>query len=137
MVSRYRYLYYTLLLLLLLLLLLYYTLYILYLLYIIYNIIYILLYYIYSRKYTKFMITRTLRFCASHNWFCNFKLIGRSPSSCVKQTGVEGSLSPANTIHCPIVGSMLGQRRRRLTNIEPALGQCLVFAGRKGIVTRD
>ena len=57
--------------------------------------------------------TRTLRFCALHNWFCNFKLIGRSPPSCVKQTGVEGSLSPANTIHCPIVGSMLGQRRRR------------------------
>ena len=36
---------------------------------------------------------------------------------------------PANTIHCPIVGSMLGQRRRRWTNIDPALGQCLVFAG--------
>ena len=36
---------------------------------------------------------------------------------------------PANTIDCAIVGSMLGQRRRRWTNIEPALGQCLVFAG--------
>ena len=36
--------------------------------------------------------TRTLRFCALHNWFCDFKLIGRSPPSRVKQTGVEGSL---------------------------------------------
>ena len=60
-----------------------------------------------------FKNTRNLWFCALHNWFCNFKLIGRSPPSCVKKTGVEGSLSPANTIHCPIVGSMLGQCRRQ------------------------
>ena len=68
---------------------------------------------------------------------CRDADIGRSLPTYVKQTGVEGSLSPANTIHCPIVGSMLGQRRRRWTNIEPALGQCLVFAGRQGTVTRD
>ena len=36
---------------------------------------------------------------------------------------------PANTIHSPIVGSMLGQRRRRWPSIEPALSECLVFAG--------
>ena len=72
--------------------------------------------------------------CLPGRWYC----IGRSPPPCVKQTGVEGSLSsPANTIHCPIVGSMLGQRRRRWINIEPALGHCLVFAGRQGTVTRD
>ena len=28
-----------------------------------------------------------------------------------------------------IVGSRLGQRRRRWTNIKPAMGECLVFAG--------
>ena len=28
-----------------------------------------------------------------------------------------------------IVGSMLGQRRRRLPNIDPAMSQRLVFAG--------
>ena len=35
---------------------------------------------------------------------------------------------PANTIHRPNVGTMLGQRRRRWTNIVPALGWCIVFA---------
>ena len=32
-------------------------------------------------------------------------------------------------IQCPIVGGMLGQRRRRCANIPPALGQCIVVAG--------
>ena len=41
----------------------------------------------------------------------------------------DSGRDPANTVQCPIVGSMLGQRRRRWTNIETALGQCLVFAG--------
>ena len=37
----------------------------------------------------------------------------------------------ANTIHdwIGIVGSRLGQRRRQWTNIEPTMGECLVFAG--------
>ena len=35
---------------------------------------------------------------------------------------------PANTRHPPNAGPMLGQRRRRWTNIGPALGGCLVFA---------
>ena len=37
---------------------------------------------------------------------------------------------PANTIHCPGVCLMLGQRRRRWTNIKETVGQRLVFAGR-------
>ena len=36
---------------------------------------------------------------------------------------------PANTVHCPIVGSMLVHRQRRWPNIEPTMGQCTVFAG--------
>ena len=36
---------------------------------------------------------------------------------------------PANTMHQPNVGPMLGQRRRRWTNIGPTLGRCIVFAG--------
>ena len=36
---------------------------------------------------------------------------------------------PANTGHCPCVGSMLGNRLRRWPNIEPTHGQCPVFAG--------
>ena len=36
---------------------------------------------------------------------------------------------PANTRHWANVGLMLGQRRRRWTNIKPILVQCLVFAG--------
>ena len=37
--------------------------------------------------------------------------------------------SPENTEHSPNVVSMLGQRQRRWTNIETALGECSVFAG--------
>ena len=36
---------------------------------------------------------------------------------------------PSNTRCLPNVGSMLGSHRRRWTNIEPALGQTLLFAG--------
>ena len=36
---------------------------------------------------------------------------------------------PVNTKRWPNAGSMLVQRRRRWTNIEPALGQRLVFLG--------
>ena len=36
---------------------------------------------------------------------------------------------PANSRRSPKVGLMLGQRRRRWTNIEPTLGERLVFAG--------
>ena len=36
---------------------------------------------------------------------------------------------PANTRRSPIVGSMLVQRRRRWANIEPTMGEHLVFAG--------
>ena len=38
-------------------------------------------------------------------------------------------VGPENTRHWAIVGSMLGQRRRRWTNIEPTMAECLVFAG--------
>ena len=41
----------------------------------------------------------------------------------------SASLFPANTGHCPCVGSMLGQRRRRWASIEPPHGQCPVFTG--------
>ena len=37
-----------------------------------------------------------------------------------KKTGAP----PVNTGHCPCVGSMLGQRRRRWVNVEPTHGQC-------------
>ena len=36
---------------------------------------------------------------------------------------------PANTGHLPNAVSMLAHRLRRWTNIETALGECLVFAG--------
>ena len=36
---------------------------------------------------------------------------------------------PGNTKRWPNVGLMMGQRRRRWTNIKPILGQCLVSAG--------
>ena len=36
---------------------------------------------------------------------------------------------PNNTRHSPDAVLMLDQRRRRWTNIETALGKCLVFAG--------
>ena len=35
---------------------------------------------------------------------------------------------PENKSYCPNSGSMLAHRRRRWTNIEPELGQCIVFA---------
>ena len=36
----------------------------------------------------------------------------------------SGTLYPANTRRSPNVGTMLGQRRRRWTNIVPTLGEC-------------
>ena len=39
------------------------------------------------------------------------------------------SINPADTRHWPNVGSMLADRLRRRPNIEPTLGQRLVFAG--------
>ena len=38
--------------------------------------------------------------------------------------------NPANTIHCPNAGLMLARRLRRRPNINSALGQCIVFAGK-------
>ena len=35
---------------------------------------------------------------------------------------------PASTIHWPNIGTMLNHRLRRWFNIEPTLGQCIVFA---------
>ena len=35
---------------------------------------------------------------------------------------------PTNMIHLPNAGLMLGRRRRRRANINPALGQCVVFS---------
>ena len=42
---------------------------------------------------------------------------------------IEHEHVPANTRQCSNAGSMLGNRRRRLPDIDPALGGCLVFAG--------
>ena len=42
---------------------------------------------------------------------------------------IKTILFPANTRHWPNAGSMLAHRLRRWSNIDPALGQCLVFAG--------
>ena len=36
---------------------------------------------------------------------------------------------PANTIHWPNAGLMLGRRRRRRASINPSLGRCIVLAG--------
>ena len=36
---------------------------------------------------------------------------------------------PTNMRHRAIVGSMLGQRRRRWANIDPTMALCLMFAG--------
>ena len=36
---------------------------------------------------------------------------------------------PVTTVHCLTVRLMLDQRRRRWSNIKPALGQRLVFVG--------
>ena len=39
------------------------------------------------------------------------------------------SACPASTMHWLYSGSMLGQLRRQLSNIEPTLGQCIAFTG--------
>ena len=39
-----------------------------------------------------------------------------------------GDVISASTSHSPNAVSMLGQRRRRWSNIETTLGECLVFA---------
>ena len=44
----------------------------------------------------------------------------------------ESNSIPANTRRWVDVGTMLGQRHRRWTNIEPTLAQCLVFLGIAG-----
>ena len=44
------------------------------------------------------------------------------------KAGIAGK-HPANTIHWPDAGSMLGQRRRRWPNIKPASGRCIVLTG--------
>ena len=46
-------------------------------------------------------------------------------------TGTSDSTYPitANTTHWAIAGSLLDQRRRRWPNTEPALAQCIIFAG--------
>ena len=52
-----------------------------------------------------------------------------SDSIFLGQTVSLNRIIPANTWHWAIVGLMLGWRRRRRTNIEPTMAQCLVFAG--------
>ena len=47
------------------------------------------------------------------------------------------SPNPANTRHSPNAISMLGQRRGRWANIETALGECLVFAGKLKVKKRN
>ena len=44
-------------------------------------------------------------------------------------TRIWPNAGPANTIHWADAGWMLGRRRRRRVNIQPALGQCIVFDG--------
>ena len=39
--------------------------------------------------------------------------------------------NPVNTIHWPNAGLMLGRRRRRRANINPALGRCIMFVGKQ------
>ena len=39
------------------------------------------------------------------------------------------AVSSQQAIHRPNAGLMLGRRRRRRANINPALGQCIVFSG--------
>ena len=41
---------------------------------------------------------------------------------------LHGKSIPEHKSDCPNSGSMLAHRRRRWTNIEPELGQCIVFA---------
>ena len=45
------------------------------------------------------------------------------------QRHTQGNTFPENKKDCTNVGLMLGQRRRRWTNINQALVQCLVFVG--------
>ena len=74
---------------------------------------------------------------AQHVVFAGTLILRRTFTSMCETNRRGRLIKLINTIHCPIVGSMLGQRRRRLTNIAPPLGQCLVFAGRQSTVTRD
>ena len=57
------------------------------------------------------------------------KLYGLNSVVRVKTAHRLNILYPANTGHCPCVGSMLAHRLRRWPNIEPTHGQCPVFAG--------
>ena len=50
------------------------------------------------------------------------------PRSPVQQVNACGHF-PENTIHWSNAGSMLGRRRKWRANINPALSQCIVFAG--------
>ena len=43
------------------------------------------------------------------------------------------SSSPVNTRRLPNVGFMLGQRRRRWTNLKLTLGQRVMFAGKQHV----
>ena len=43
---------------------------------------------------------------------------------------------PANTRRSPDIGSMLTHRLRRWPNIEPTLGECLEFAGRRILTSK-
>ena len=65
-------------------------------------------------------------------WACLFTVFPEGKSSLSQ--GKRGNLvvisDPANRKLWPNVGSMLGQRRRRWLNIEPTLGQCLIFVGK-------
>ena len=47
----------------------------------------------------------------------------------LREVSCEIRQYPTETRHSPDAGSMLGRRRRRRANIEPALDQRLVFAG--------
>ena len=65
-------------------------------------------------------------------WACLFTVFPEGKSSLSQ--GKRGNLvvisDPANRKLWPNVGSMLGQRRRRRLNIEPTMGQCLIFVGK-------
>ena len=54
---------------------------------------------------------------------------GCDTTSDARSVRQDGSRTiPANTRHSPDAVSMLGQRRRRWTNIETAMGECRVIA---------
>ena len=59
-----------------------------------------------------------------HSWSCT-STRGATPGSCVD---AHDKPVPANTRPWPIAGSRLGQRRRRWTSLEPAMGQRIVYA---------